>query len=147
MIAIAAHETAHQWWYGALGNDQALEPWLDEALSTYSERFYYENLHPEALDWWWTYRIYYYQPRGWVDGTIYNPEGYWAYRDAIYLNGALFMDDLRKEMGDEAFFEFIRVYAAEHVGQIVTADNFFDTLASFTPSDLSPLLENYFKNR
>jgi aminopeptidase N len=57
------------------------------------------------------------------------------------------MDDLRKEMGDEAFFEFIRVYAAEHVGQIVTADNFFDTLASFTPSDLSPLLENYFKNR
>lgn len=147
LTAIAAHETAHQWWYSALGNDQALEPWLDEALSTYSERLYYENLYPEALDWWWTYRIYYYQPRGWVDGTIYNPEGYWAYRDAIYLNGALFMEDLRKEMGDEAFFDFIRAYVGENVGQIVTADNFFDTLASFTQSDLSPLLENYFQTR
>lgn len=145
--AIAAHETAHQWWYSAMGNDQALEPWLDEALSTYSERLYYENLHPEALDWWWTYRIYYYQPRGWVDGSIYNPEGYRAYRDAIYLNGALFMEDLREAMGDEVFFDFIRTYAAEHVGQIVSADDFFDTLGRFTQSDLSSLLGKYFKTR
>jgi hypothetical protein len=36
LIAIAAHETAHQWWYAQVGNDQALEPWLDEALCTYS---------------------------------------------------------------------------------------------------------------
>ena len=116
-------------------------------MSTYSERLYYEKLHPEALDWWRTYRIYYYQPRGWVDGTIYNPEGYRAYRDAIYLNGALFMEDLRKEMGDEAFFNFIQSYASDHIGQIVTADNFFGTLASFTQADLSPLLEKYFQNR
>jgi hypothetical protein len=147
LTAIAAHETAHQWWYSALGNDQALEPWLDEALSTYSERLYYENQHPEALDWWWTYRIYYYQPQGWVDGSIYNPEGYRAYRDAIYLNGALFMEELRKEIGDEAFFEFISTYATQHIGQIVSADNFFNTLERFTTSDLSPLLGEYFKNR
>jgi hypothetical protein len=43
-----------QWWYSAVANDQALEPWLDEALSTYSERLYYENIHPQGLDWWWT---------------------------------------------------------------------------------------------
>ncbi len=40
---IAAHETAHQWWYGMVGNDQALEPWLDEALCTYMEHIFYEN--------------------------------------------------------------------------------------------------------
>jgi hypothetical protein len=147
LTAIAAHETAHQWWYSALGNDQALEPWLDEALSTYSERLYYENLHPEALDWWWTYRIYYYQPQGWVDGNIYNPDGYRAYRDAVYLNGALFMEDLRKELGDKAFFEFISAYAEQHIDQIVSADDFFDTLAKFTQADLSPLLGKYFKTR
>ncbi len=28
--ALAAHETAHQWWYGAVGNDQPDAPWLDE---------------------------------------------------------------------------------------------------------------------
>jgi hypothetical protein len=26
LTAIAAHETAHQWWYAQLGNDQAIEP-------------------------------------------------------------------------------------------------------------------------
>ncbi|MBE0695651.1 MAG: hypothetical protein IH586_01895, partial [Anaerolineaceae bacterium] len=34
LVAIAAHEIAHQWWYGSVGNDQANEPWLDEALCT-----------------------------------------------------------------------------------------------------------------
>lgn len=147
LTAIAAHETSHQWWYSALGNDQALEPWLDESLSTYSERLYYEDLHPEALDWWWTYRVYYYQPRGWVDGSIYNPEGYRAYRDAVYLNGALFMEDLRKAMGDESFFNFMRTYATKYAGQIVTANDFFDTLELFTQADLSALLEKYFEKR
>jgi hypothetical protein len=147
LTAIAAHETSHQWWYGSLGNDQALEPWLDESLTTYSERLYYENLYPDALDWWWTYRVYYYQPRGWVDGSIYNPEGYRAYRDAVYLNGALFIEDLRKIMGDDSFFNFIRTYATKYAGQIVTADNFFDTLLSFTQVDLTDLLEKYFEKR
>ncbi len=44
---IAAHETAHQWWYGLVGNDQALEPWLDEALCTYMEHVFYENVYPD----------------------------------------------------------------------------------------------------
>jgi hypothetical protein len=56
LIAIAAHETAHQWWYAIVGNNQATEPWLDEALCTYMEHIYYERYAPEALDWWWAYR-------------------------------------------------------------------------------------------
>ena len=32
-----AHELAHQWWYGLVGNDQFSEPWLDEGLATWSE--------------------------------------------------------------------------------------------------------------
>ena len=32
-----AHEVAHQWWYGLVGNDQYAEPWLDESLATWSE--------------------------------------------------------------------------------------------------------------
>ena len=27
------HETAHQWWYAAVGSDQINEPWLDEGLT------------------------------------------------------------------------------------------------------------------
>ena len=31
-----AHETAHQWFYGLVGSDQAREPWQDEALCEYA---------------------------------------------------------------------------------------------------------------
>jgi hypothetical protein len=33
----AAHETAHQWFYSLVGNDQARDPWLDEGLATWAE--------------------------------------------------------------------------------------------------------------
>jgi peptidase M1-like protein len=32
-----AHETAHQWFYSLVGNDQARDPWLDEGLATWAE--------------------------------------------------------------------------------------------------------------
>jgi aminopeptidase N len=146
LIAIAAHETAHQWFYAMVGNDQAIEPWLDEALCTYQERIFYENLYPEALDWWWAYRVNYYNPRGWVDGTIYNPEGYRAYRDAIYLNGAIFLEKLRTEIGDEIFFQFLRDYANQTKDKITTGEIFFAILKDHTQMDLSALIDEYFQS-
>lgn len=147
LTAIAAHETTHQWWYAQVGNDQAIEPWLDEALSTYGERLYYERFHPEALEWWWEYRINYYEPKGWVDGTIYNPEGFRAYRDAIYLNGALFLEDLRTRVGDTDFFAFLADYAQSNAGRIATADDFFSLLDEQTEADITDLLGKYFSKR
>jgi len=147
LTAIAAHETAHQWWYGLVGNDQALEPWLDEALCTYMERLYYEHTNPEALDWWWAYRVNYYQPHGWVDGSIYNPEGYRAYRDAVYLNGALFLEDLRNLIGDDAFYGFLKDYLTKYSHKIATTADFFRVLQAHTPIDLNPLMKTYFAQR
>jgi Peptidase family M1 domain len=34
---IVDHETAHQWFYSLVGNDQARDPWLDETLATWSQ--------------------------------------------------------------------------------------------------------------
>jgi len=34
--AFVAHELAHQWWYGVVGDDEYAEPWLDESLATWS---------------------------------------------------------------------------------------------------------------
>ena len=34
---IIDHETAHQWFYSLVGNDQARDPWLDEALATWGQ--------------------------------------------------------------------------------------------------------------
>ena len=34
LTLITVHEVSHQWWYARVGNDSALHPWLDEALTT-----------------------------------------------------------------------------------------------------------------
>jgi peptidase M1-like protein len=33
---VVAHEVAHQWFYSLVGNDQARDPWLDEALASWA---------------------------------------------------------------------------------------------------------------
>ena len=34
---VIAHEIAHQWWYGLVGDDQYHDPWLDESFASYFE--------------------------------------------------------------------------------------------------------------
>jgi len=146
LIAIAAHETAHQWWYGIVANDQAQEPWLDEALATYSEYLFYEYYYPDRLnDFWWDRRVNPYHPAGWVNSTIYSASGYREYRDAVYLQGAIFLNDLRNLVGNEAFFAFLQDYASTYANHIATGNDFFRVLARHTNADLTYLITTYFQ--
>jgi hypothetical protein len=144
LTAIAVHETAHQWWYGVVGNDQAIDPWLDEAMATYTECIYYEKTHPELVDWWWSFRVTFYQPVGWVNHAIYDYGGYTPYRNAVYLRGAQFLADLRKTVGDEAFFAFLKDYATTYTRRQASPKEFFDLLAKHSQADLSGVLHTYF---
>ena len=152
LTIIAAHETAHQWWYGMVGNDQANEPWLDESLCTFSERVFYENVYPDlefgaqpVLDWWHYFRIDYYEPGGLIDGSIYDYNGFLPYRNAVYLRGADFLQALRQQVGDEAFFAFLQDYAAQKAYQTAFAVDFFAILEEHTDQDFSTLLAEYFQ--
>jgi aminopeptidase N len=143
---VSVHETAHQWWFEQVANDQAQQPWLDETLATYSERIYYENLHPDLISWWWLYRIDYYKPLGFADIPIYDGQGFRPYTNAAYFQGAHFLEDLRARIGDEAFFDFIRDYLAQGKGKIVNSDDFFRILKTHTSTDYSDLVRQYFQN-
>lgn len=35
---LVSHEVAHMWFYGLVGNNQARDPWLDEAFASYAQR-------------------------------------------------------------------------------------------------------------
>ncbi|MCJ7734343.1 MAG: M1 family metallopeptidase [Anaerolineales bacterium] len=147
LITIAVHETAHQWWYGQVANDQALEPWLDESLCTFSELVYYEQLYPQSVDWWWATRINYYEPSGQINRSIYGfqeyVDQYLAYRDATYLQGAKFLVRLRDVMGEDLFFKFLSDYVARYQDKIVSRQDFFSLLGDYVSGDL-PWLGEYF---
>jgi len=143
LTLITVHETAHQWWYAEVANDQAQHPWLDESLCTYAERLYYERYLPELVDWWWFYRVNFYQPQGVIDLPVYDYNGYLAYRDAVYLRGAAFLEELRNFVGNESFFEGLALYYAENSGKIAAPDDFFKAF-NLTEQDVRERFSSFF---
>jgi hypothetical protein len=144
---VAVHETAHQWWFEQVANDQALEPWLDESLTTYSEAIFYETKYPDLIPWWWSYRIDFFNPRGYIDIPVYQGQNDETYKHIVYFNGAHFLQNLREQIGDEAFFAFLQDYFMQGKGKIVNGDDFFRILDMHTDVDYSDIVYRYFRYR
>jgi len=116
-----AHEVAHQWWYGLVGNDQLDEPWLDESLTNYTTYLYYEEIAGSSRAdrvkegvFEEPYRLAQEEER---DRGVAGPVASFDerdYGDIVYGKGPLFFDALRTELGDEAFFAALRAYLEAH---------------------------------
>jgi hypothetical protein len=143
----AIHTAAHQWWFDQVGNDPAIEPWLDEALATYSESLYFETLGPELIPYWQTNRVNFFRPQGKIDSSIYEDYNYETYRQSVYFNGVYFLQDLREHVGDQAFRDFLRDYYRQGRGNIMTSDDFFRILDAHTDVDYSDIVQKYFSNK
>lgn len=48
--SITAHEVAHQWWYGLVGNNQTRAPYMDEAQASFSEGVYWREAYDDNGD-------------------------------------------------------------------------------------------------
>ncbi len=147
LFSIGTHEIAHQWWFGLVGNDQATEPWLDEALAVYSERIFYEYNHPGYDDWWWDFRVNYFGPSGYVDQGVYGFSTFRAYVNAVYLNGANFLEELRTRIGDEAFFAALKDYAQTNARGRATAADFFAAVRRHSSRDFSDIIGAYLQGQ
>ena len=130
LTLIAIHEVAHQWWYALVGNDAALHPWLDEALTTYGEYLFIESFYPEDKNWWWSFRVAGFFPQGDVDSTVYEFNTVREYIDAIYLRGVQMLHNLREDIGDEQFFNLLRSYADTGTGKIANPTAFWGLLTA-----------------
>lgn len=134
LTLITVHEVAHQWWYTRVGNDAAFDPWLDEALATYSEYIYLEEYYPELRDWWWQFRVDTFAPSGFVDSDVYQFDTARAYINAVYLRGARMLHLIRRDIGTEAFFDLLNAYSETANEQIATGSLFWSLL---TPEQLA----------
>ncbi len=143
---LSVHETAHQWWFAMVGSDQANEPWLDEMLATYSEYLYTEQFYPEMTDWWWDYRVEANHPTGKVDSTIYEETELRPYINAVYLQGATFMHELRQALGDEMFFNGLKTYIANYKDKNATWADFLSAMGVDQSTEAAAVVQRYFRN-
>ena len=141
------HEVSHQWWYGVVGDDQAREPWLDEAMARFNELRYYEFYSPRDAGWWWREVIYRDAPGGTIDAPIYAFDSHAAYIDRVYDRGAIFLAALRARVGARSFDAFLRDLYRRGSFRLITADDFFAVLGEHTRADVRPVTGRFFANR
>jgi len=137
-VIAVAHEVAHQWWYNVVGNDVFDEPWLDEALTTYSSSLYYQEMVGagayRGFTEYWQARYEEMAAAG-NDDVITASLAYFEslpaqhiYGGVVYTKGALFFKALRDEIGDQHFFTALQNYYRDHQYQIARSE---DLLAAF----------------
>jgi hypothetical protein len=142
-----AHEVAHQWFYGVVGNDQLGEPWLDEALVQYATGLYYDDVYGVAAgtdyrgswDHLWDRIDRADVPIGLSTGEYAESE----YSPAVYGRGPLFVAALAEEMGQDTFDEFLRDYYDSHKWGVGTGDAFRQLAEQHCRCDLTALFEEW----
>ena len=129
---VVAHETAHQWWYVTIANDEHDEPWLDEAFAEYSEVLYYEWVY----GWDKAYNVYadiksdyegYAQQGGreyLLNSTVEAFKSGTEYYRIIYSKGAIVLHMLREILGDDLFFNILKEYAESRMFKITRIKDF-----------------------
>lgn len=98
---LVSHETAHQWFYGIVGNDQATDSFADEAVADYYSRKAHLSLRPSRCK---TARL---------DLEIRRYSSL-CYFEVIYVQGARFLDGLRRDFGSSKFSRAIRDYVNDN---------------------------------
>ncbi|MFQ5856781.1 MAG: M1 family metallopeptidase [Anaerolineae bacterium] len=148
-----AHEVAHQWWYNVVGNDVIDEPWLDEALVTYSSGVYFQdvkgaNVFQRVREQW--DQAYDQAVKSGRDDLVTQPLEYWdrpenreRYGAIVYLKGALFFQAVRDDIGDDAFFKALQAYYQSRKYKIATPDDLLDAFEQAAGRQLDDLYQEW----
>jgi hypothetical protein len=145
--SVVAHETAHQWFYDMVGNDQWNEPWLDESVAQYVTNLYYLDTYGDAAA--AQYRLSWNDSLNHInqeDIPIGLPAG--AYQDfqyspIVYNRGPIFLMALAKQMGQSSFDAFLRQYVVTNEWKIVTTEEFRKMAESQCSCDLGGLFNKW----
>jgi aminopeptidase N len=145
--SVVAHEVAHQWFYGLVGNDQVDEPWLDEALAQYLTVLYYADVYGpdratgfrQSLEGRWARVNEADIPIG-LPVADYTSQEYGA---IVYGRGPLFIEALAEEMGPEPFAAFLRDYYQIYHWHIATGSDFKALAEQHCNCDLTALFEEW----
>jgi aminopeptidase N len=142
---LIAHELAHQWWGNLVTCESWTDFWLNEGITTFMVAAWKEHRWGRAA-----YdremelgraRVARVREKG-LDVPLTHEGEYpsLAARRAItYSKGALFMDALRRELGEEAFWTGLRRFTRQYAGRSATSRDFQRAYEESSGRDLSDL--------
>jgi aminopeptidase N len=120
---LVAHETAHQWFYGIVGNDQARNPYADEAAADMVARNVLGLRRASRC------------ASARLDLTIYRYSSA-CYYEVVYIQGGNFLDDVRRSMGTSAYWTAMRRYVADNRFGLSSTRRLLEALDAATKLDL-----------
>lgn len=150
---VIVHETAHQWWYGIVGNDQVQSAWLDEALAEYSTSLFYKN-HPDygvsytdrIADAMGGFALYCEMSRC-SDTSMQRAVNEFTspaeYTYMTYVKGQLMYDSLCNMMGEQTFTAGLKNYVSACAFTTAKPDNLISSLEKTSKRELKPFIESF----
>ena len=146
---LVAHELAHQYWGNLVTCESWTDFWLNEGITTFMVAAWKEHRWGRAA-----YEREMDLARARVarvrEGGLDVPLTYageypslGARRAIAYSKGALFMDSLRRELGEAAFWGGLRRFTREYAGKAATSRDFERAYRESSGRDLSALFEEW----
>jgi len=112
---LSVHEAAHQWFYGLVGNNQARQPFMDEAGADFLARNLLHAFRSSRCA----------QDR--LDGSVYYYSAK-CYNEVIYVQGSNYLNRYRREVGNPAFWRGMRSFVQTHRFRISGTRALLDSL-------------------
>jgi hypothetical protein len=128
---LVSHETAHQWWYSTVGNDQSTDAFADEALADYFSRKKHLSIRASRCK---TDRLDR-DTQAYSDG---------CYFEVVYVQGARFLNNLRRDFGSAKFKAAIRAYTKDNRNDIANNARLLEAFRAQMGNGVLPRYRNRF---
>ncbi|MBU5439367.1 M1 family metallopeptidase [Tissierella sp. MSJ-40] len=149
---IIVHETAHQWWYGLVGNNQVDEAWLDESLATYSEVIYTKEVYGEKegeeyynqnIKIGYDHGVKYLGENGVVKKPLNEFTGWDDYGILVYTKGAIFINEIKEEYGEETLYDILNKYFHTYKFYNATTEDFIKICENVTKDSFKEKVDRW----
>lgn len=158
---VIAHEVAHQWWYGVVGNDEFNEAWIDESLTEFSTALFFEHYSEYGINYLQlidaansNYKFFlktYEKLLGDVDTSMARaldefdtqPE----YVNNIYTRGVVMYDALRQDIGSKKLLKVLKGYYKQFAYQNVSKEQFIDYFSRAGGRKLNGFFESWLEGK
>lgn len=150
---VVVHEAAHQWWYAVVGNDQIMEPWLDEALAEYSTVKYYGETYTEQEE-----KLMYDTNTGLTAGMLesqygkdipgvstpmseFDNSGLYSY--CIYTNGNIMFHEIEEKIGRDKMISILQTYYQQNSFKRSTKDILVKAFTDAGGQDVAAIFDKW----